>query len=155
MGIDLSEEAVNMARIWTTQHKIPDPKRRIIVGDASTLPWDNEFFSYVLSHGVLDSVYFDIARSICKETARVMRARGLFYCDLISGDNSSHAREFAGEEIVETVHENGTVQSYFNYSKINTLIEGLFEILECKLIRTENIITGDYNSRYHLVLKKI
>jgi len=80
---------------------------------------------------------------------------GLFYCDLISGDDSQHAREFSGEETVSTAHEQGTVQLYFKLAKIQSMIPGVFEIYECNLVRHENILRGGYTSRYHLVLKRI
>ena len=98
---------------------------------------------------------YEIARAACVELARVMTKGGLFYCDLISGDDSNHAREFSGEEIVATDHEQGTVQLYFNLAKIEQMIGSLFEIKECNLIRRENIHTGTYSSRYHLILSRI
>jgi hypothetical protein len=98
---------------------------------------------------------FEIARAACVELARVMPIGGLFYCDLISGDDSQHAREFNGDEIVNTAHKQGTVQLYFNLSKIQLMIQDVFELEECNLIRRENILRGGYTSRYHLVLKRI
>ena len=35
------------------------------------------------------------------------------------------------------------------------MIQGVFEIYECNLVRRENILRGGYTSRYHLVLKRI
>jgi hypothetical protein len=98
---------------------------------------------------------FEIARAACVELARVIPSGGLFYCDLISGDDSQHASEFSGEEIVSTAHEQGTVQLYFNLAKIQSMIQGVFEIYECNLVRRENILRGGYTSRYHLDLKRI
>jgi hypothetical protein len=98
---------------------------------------------------------FDIARAACVELARVMDFGGLFYCDLISGDDSQHSREFSGEEVVQTVHEQGTIQLYFNLAKIQSMIQDSFEIIDCNLVRRENILRGGYASRYHLVLKRI
>lgn len=154
-GIDLSDEAVRVARKWAGQQGFPEPERRIQQGDIRHLPWDDEFFLYAVSHGVLDSMPFEIARAACVELARVMPVDGLFYCDLISGDDSRHAREFSGEEIVRTTHEQGTVQLYFNLTKILSMIEGAFEIDECNLVRRENVLRGGYTSRYHLVLRRI
>ena len=78
-----------------------------------------------------------------------------FYCDLVSGDDSQHAREFSGEEIIKTDHEKGTVQTYFNLEKIHLMIEGIFDLVECILIRRENVLKGCFSCRYHIVLKKI
>ncbi|MFA7239051.1 MAG: class I SAM-dependent methyltransferase [Sulfuricellaceae bacterium] len=152
-GIDLSQEAINVALQWTDEKGLREQKKVIVQGDVRHLPWDEGFFDFALSHGVLDSMHFDVAKQACAEVARVMKKGGLFYCDLVSGDDSSHAREFAEEEIVTTEHETGTIQSYFNYSKLVALISDYFDIVECKLIRNENVHNGIFISRWHLVLK--
>ena len=154
-GIDLSEKAISVARTWAVKNNLSEPELRLIEGDVRQLPWPDGFFHYAVSHGVLDSMPFSYAAAACAELARVMEIGGLFYCDLISGDDSRHAREFSGEELITTDHENGTVQHYFNFTEIERLIAGLFMIEHCNLIRRENILDGSFSSRYHLVLKKI
>lgn len=154
-GVDLSSVAVGVAREWASEAGIVEAERRILEGDVRSLPWGDGFFRYAVSHGVLDSMPFEVARAACVELVRVMVPGGLFYCDLISGDDSRHSREFAGAEIVETAHEKGTIQLYFNLALIRELIAGCFEIVECNLIRRENVLRGGYGSRYHLVLKRL
>lgn len=154
-GVDLSDAAIKVAGKWAEQKKLPEPEERIRQGDVRYLPWKDGYFRYAISHGVLDSMPFEIARAACIELARVMEVGGLFYCDLISGDDSRHAREFSGEEVVKTSHEQGTIQLYFNLSKTQSLLEGVFEIEECNLIRRENVLRGGYSSRYHLILRRI
>lgn len=153
-GVDLSDTAVEVACEWGRQKDLPEPEKRIRQGDIRRLPWDDGFFRYAVSHGVLDSMPFEIARAACVELARVMPVEGLFYCDLISGDDTRHAREFSGEELVTTAHEQGTIQLYFNLAKIEAMIDGVFEIDECNLIRRENVLRGGFASRYHLVLRR-
>jgi len=152
-GVDLSTEAITFAADWATSSGMKNVNEKIKNGDIRNLCWDDGFFDYVVSHGVLDSMSYDIAKRACTEVARIIKPNGLFYCDVISGDDSAHCREFSGEEIVETTHENGTVQLYFNFSMLKSLFEDLFEIVECNLIRRENVIHGKFTSRYHLVLK--
>lgn len=123
-------------------------------GDICNLPWKDQFFNYVVSHGVLDSMTFESAKIAVQEVERVLVKDGLFYCDLISGDHSSKYREYCGEEIVTTEHEKGTVQSYFNFSKIEKLFLNFFEILECIHIKHENCLAPGYQSRYHIVLRR-
>lgn len=154
-GVDLSDAAVTVARQWGDKMGLPSPEERIRQGDVRQLPWGDGFFRYAVSHGVLDSMPFDIARAACVELARVMPVGGLFYCDLISGDDFRHAREFCGEELVTTAHEQGTIQLYFNFETIRTMIQDVFEIAECNLIRRENSLQGGYTSRYHLILRRI
>lgn len=153
-GVDLSDVAIGLAKEWASKEEIPDIEHRIVQSDIRQLPWTNHFFQYALSHGVLDSMKFEIAREAMVEVSRVLEPGGLFYCDLVSGDCSSYFREYEGEETVTTSHEQGTVQSYFNFSKIQALIEGLFDIVESVLIKRENISSGGYISRYHLVLRR-
>ncbi len=153
-GIDLSQTAINVAIEWMERTGI-NAVNNVKQGDITNLPWPDKFFTIVVSHGVLDSVHFDLAKRAVKEVYRVLNYEGLFYCDLISGDDSVHSREFAGEEIVTSEHEYGTVQSYFNYTKICELIKGYFIIQEANLIRHENILNPlSKRARYHLVLKK-
>lgn len=152
-GVDLSETAISIAKQWARQNGIERVDSKIVQGEASTLPWESGFFDFAISHGVLDSMSFANARQSCAELHRVLKRGGLFYCDLVSGDDSNHSREYCGEEIVKTGHESGTIQNYYNAQKINELIGGLFKIVECNLVRRENIHTGVYTSRYHAVLE--
>lgn len=154
-GVDLSHTAVSLARQWLANRGAVDPNSHVLQGDVRRLPWGDNFFSYAVSHGVLDSMPWVIARAACMELVRVMEPGGLFYCDLISGDNSHHAREYSGEEIVRTKHEENTVQLYFNMQMIHALIDRCFLIEECRLIRSEDVLSGGYHSRYHLVLRQI
>ena len=153
-GVDLSDAAIQMAQVWGGARGLPEPEQRIKQSDVRALPWSDGFFRYAISHGVLDSMPFEIARAACVELARVLTPGGLFYCDLVSGDDSQHAREFSGEEDVATAHEHGTIQLYFNFAKILSMIDELFEIEECNLVRRENVLRGGFYSRYHIVLIK-
>ncbi|KUO70138.1 MAG: methyltransferase type 11 [Desulfosporosinus sp. BRH_c37] len=153
-GIDLSAVAIELALHWGAEENILGLSERVKRGDIRRLPWADSYFDYVISNGVLDSMHFAIAKETIAEVYRVLRPEGLFYCDLISGDNSTHSREYEGEEIVSSKHEEGTIQLYFNYAKINGLVKDYFEIVECNLIRKENVVSGNYSSRYHLVLMR-
>ena len=88
------------------------------------------------------------------EVARVLSPGGLFYVDLISGDDSKHAREFAGDEVVSIAHEEGTIQSYFNYGRIERTFAPSFEFLDVTLVRAENVLKGSHKSRYHCAMRK-
>lgn len=152
-GVDLSMPAVSVACKWAMDSGMKEPERKIVQGDVRKLQWIQGYFDFALSHGVLDSMHFEIARTAFQELSRVLKKGGLFYCDLVSGDDATHAREYVGEEIVATAHEKGTIQAYFNFTKISRLIRGYFDIIECLLIRRESVLTGNSSARYHLVLK--
>jgi ubiquinone/menaquinone biosynthesis C-methylase UbiE len=153
-GIDISEEAISIARSWASKEGLENVENRISIGDISQLPYENNFFDFVLSHGVLDSMSYSICSDAINQVARVLKKEGLLYCDLISGDDSSHYKEYSGEEIVLNGHEEGTVQLYFNYELIVKIFNPYFNIKEIVLIRKENILQQGYISRYHLVLER-
>ena len=75
----------------------------------------------------------------------------IFYCDLVCSPD----RKNIEEEIVNTNHELGTVQSYFNDNKIDKLFNDKFEVIEKTIIDRHNLTNNTIHSRYHLVLKKI
>ena len=153
-GIDLSDTAISVAHQWARERDCAALVPRIVQGSVAALPWDDGFMTFAVSHGVLDSMPFETAREACVELARVLAPGGLFYCDLISGDDSHHSREFYGEEEVSSQHETGTIQLYFNVEFLRSLFQGLFEIVECHLVRKENVFQGGHASRYHLVVRK-
>lgn len=152
-GVDLSIEAIEVAKSWLKKEKV-NFENKLFAGSAENLPWANNSFEFIISHGVLDSMPFEIARNIVKECHRVTDIDGLFYCDLI-GEDEAFNNGFAKEVVVKAKHEEGTIQSYFTIEKINELFNGYFEILEIKNITSENLTLNNYNTRYHLVLKKI
>jgi len=71
------------------------------------------------------------------------------------GDESNHAREFCGEEVVVAAYEQGTMQRYLNLTNTRLMIEGVFKINECNLICRENVLRGGFASRCHLVLRRV
>ncbi|WPC41040.1 class I SAM-dependent methyltransferase [Clostridium sp. JS66] len=154
-GIDLSDEAINFAKEWCEKLKKYELKNRIKVGTITDMPYEDGYFDFVVSHGVLDSMPFDIAGKAVEETHRVIKNEGLFYFDVVSGCDYEHFREYDGEEVVNTQHENGTTQSYFNWNKIELLIQDKFKIKEAILIQRESVISRSKNSRYHIIAEKI
>lgn len=152
-GIDLSEEAIAVAEKWVAEENL-SAKVQLVCSDIRQQPWQDKSFDFIVSHGVLDSMSFEIAKAAVAETARIAKPGALFYCDLVSGDNSEHYPGYSEEEEVNTIHELGTIQSYFNDEKILQLFEPFFEVSECILLRRSNMVNGSYHSRYHLVLTR-
>jgi 2-polyprenyl-3-methyl-5-hydroxy-6-metoxy-1,4-benzoquinol methylase len=48
-GIDLSEEAIRVAREWADQKYLPEFEKKILQGDIRHLPWDDGFFDMPLA----------------------------------------------------------------------------------------------------------
>ncbi|QZY54310.1 class I SAM-dependent methyltransferase [Crassaminicella profunda] len=154
-GIDLSKEAIEYAKNWCKHMDREHLSKKLTIGSITEMPYDDNFFDFIVSHGVLDSMHFDIAKVAMKEVYRTLKQDGLFYFDLISGNDYEHPREYAGEEIVTSDMEKDTVQSYFNWTKINQLIDGYFKIEDVVLIQRESVIFTQKDSRYHIIARKI
>ena len=86
------------------------------------------------------------------ELYRVTKPGGLFYCSLISGLDSKFTETFSGEIIVEEEHENGTIQSYYDKTKLIRLIEPLFEIISCELHSIQ--VNNNTSGRWHIVARR-
>jgi SAM-dependent methyltransferase len=152
-GIDLSAEAIASARAWASVVGIPVD--RFVEGTSSVLPWKPGHFDCVVSHGVLDSMPFEVARRTMAEVDRVLADDGLAYIDLISGDDDRHVPGFAGEDVVEGAHERGTIQSYFDEAKVEALVaDTALVVKERVLVRRTQLDNGRIDARYHLVLSR-
>ena len=144
-GIDLSAHAVELARAWLESLDGTDVQNQVVQGDVRSLPWDDGEFAVVVSHGVLDSMHFEIAREGVAEVARVLAGDGVFYCDLIAGPPR--------EEIVTGDHETGTVQSWFDRPKIEALLSGSFTVQEATLVSRTDLDGEPMGGRWHLILR--
>lgn len=153
-GVDLSESAIEFAIDWAKKEGMKHAEDKILQSDITKMPFQNNFFDFIVSHGVLDSMSEVNSRNAIIDTCRVLKPGGYFYCDLISGDDSFHNSNFSGEEIVQSEHEKDTIQLYFNANLINDFFSKYFYISEMILIKRESITANQYTSRYHLVLQK-
>lgn len=90
----------------------------------------------------------NIALKGIPELAHVLKSGGYLYCNPIT------EVYFAGERIVTTQHEHGTIQSYFDKVKIDSMFTGSFEILSCELHSIKDAVTEAWAGRWHLVLRR-
>jgi ubiquinone/menaquinone biosynthesis C-methylase UbiE len=153
-GVDLSSRAIATAQEWMERTDGANARRRAVVSDVRNLPWPDGHFDHALSDSALDSMTLEIATAGIAEVARLVKRGGYFYCNLISGVGISGDREFAGEVVVDTLHEQGTVQCYFNEAKIRRLMEPHFEILECALHLVRDAVSGNESGRWHVVMRR-
>ena len=152
-GVDISITAVNKARKLAVLSGFDGLAGRLNTTQGERLDFDDNQFDLVLCDSVLDSMQFDIAKGLVKEFERV--SRKYLFVSLISGHDSDNFHEFGGEQVVETEHEEGTIQSYFNYSKIEDLISGTgFNLRWGRLISEESIIDECKLSRYWLLFEQ-
>lgn len=154
-GNDLSSHAVEVAREWLGRRIGQlEARRRIIASNICQLPWPDRYFSHAISDSVLDSMPFEIAQVGIGEIARMVQPGGFFYCNLISGDETGREPNFNSEEIVKTAHESGTIQSYFNRTKIRRLLEPQFAIISCNLHQITDPVQGTRSGRWHIISRR-
>src|SRR5262245_22949557 len=155
-GIDVSPQAIAWAVDWARREGLETDFR---VGDIAELPFANETFDAVVSHGVLDHVPMEIARKAAEEVRRVLSPGGLFYCDLRCAEDSDYGLgTHAGPNtfVVSEGYEKGLVQHFFTADDIRVLFDGLFRILYSEI--TERRFGPDYkrkNSRWLLAAESL
>lgn len=153
-GMDLSQHAIDHARRWLEKVGVTDAASRVMQADIRSLSWPEAYFDHALSESALDSMPYNVAVEGIAQIARVLKPGGYFYCSLISGDETGRAVDFAGEVVVESAHEERTIQSYFNETKIRTFLAPHFEILSLFLVQTQVPATGARHGRWHVVARR-
>ena len=158
-GIDISPTSVSLAKRVLAQvlegSGIPleTTHERVFEVEGSNLPFDDGFFDHSISHGVLDSMPFDDALASMAELSRVTKSRGLAYIDLVSSNQSSGITP--GEYKVEALYEKGTIQSYFDWQRIDELLYPNWKLVDAKLVRNISREAQDLGSRFHLVAENL
>jgi len=90
-----------------------------------------------------------VARRGAEEVNRVLKAGGLFYCDLRSTDDFEYGvGEPAGPNtfVVSDGYEKGLVQHFFSPQDVEALFDGLFRILYSEI--TERRLGPDFQRKY-------
>lgn len=72
-GIDLSAEAIKKAYEWYEKTSKDNLKQRLTIGVVTKMPYQEETFDFVVSHGVLDSMYFEIAKQAIREVKELLK----------------------------------------------------------------------------------
>lgn len=159
-GIDISEIAINEAKkLYSNlaqQQKLASVEFQVY--DGENIPFDDEMFDFSVSYGVLDSLPFTLAKKLVKEIERVSKT--YFFVSLIGEDSTSgfsniKEKIFTDEVEVQEAHEKGTIQSFFDYAKIQNLFSHThFTIIWAEKKTSLNLINNSTQSRYYIVLKK-
>ncbi|HEX4899975.1 MAG TPA: class I SAM-dependent methyltransferase [Pyrinomonadaceae bacterium] len=145
-GLDVSTQAIEWAKDWSKREGLEIDFR---VGDIEQLPFENETFDVVVSHGVLDHVPMPTARNAATEVHRVLKPGGLFYCDLRSTEDFEFGE---GEEVapntfvVSEGFEQGLVQHFFSEDETKALFDGLFGIIYSEI--AESRLGPDFKRKY-------
>lgn len=131
-GIDISSEAIEIARAWFNKKGL---KADLRVGDVERLPYEDGFFDVVVSDGVLDHVLFSKAKSAMSEIKRVCAKEAYVFLTLRSTGDSEFGRgrkvDHNSFELKEG-YERGLVQHYFDIEEAKELLEG-FKVFNLEL----------------------
>jgi len=110
---------------------------------------DRKLFSVSIAESVLDGMHFDLAEKSIKELDRV--TDGYVFVSLI---NSGLKDNITLEETVQTMHEHGTIQSYYNDKRVNQLLKHTnLRIIKKYTVKEYDDLLGIYNDmRTYIIL---
>lgn len=131
-GIDISKEAIEIGNAWLAKKGL---KADLRVGDIEKIPFEDEYFDVVISHGVLDHIPFSKAKKAMEEIKRVCVPKGYIYITLRSTEDSEFGRggEVAHNTFVlQEGYEKGIIQHYFDLEEIKELL-GEFNVFDIEL----------------------
>ncbi len=139
-GVDISQEAISKAKKLN-----PNLQNKFYLFNGLSLPFDDLFFDLTICESVIDSMHFEVAKTVIKEIDRVTKK--LLFISFISGEST--------EKIVDGDFENGTVQSYYNWSKIDQLLNDTnFKVIWAQLHSIQSLLNSYKYGRFYLVCEK-
>lgn len=96
-------------------------------------------FDIAIACASLDSMSFDIAKEWISQVGQNIEDGGMIFATLIG---ASDEENFTGEKIITNeVHENGTIQSYFDEEKIHKLLAcGNFVAKRIDIVERSNVL---------------
>ncbi|MHA8054521.1 class I SAM-dependent methyltransferase [Aquirufa nivalisilvae] len=149
-GVDISETAIKQAKDLAKFFGY-DLNERFSVLTKIEIPFEDNYFDIAISDSVLDSMKFEYAKQYIHELDRTVKS--LVYLSLISNDILNE--EISKDIQVETQHEYGTIQSYYNENRILDLIsDSNWRILSLSKVEEIDLNTNVKEGRYHIVLRK-
>lgn len=131
-GIDISGEAIEIATAWLAKRKL---HANLYVSDIQKMPFKNNLFDVVVSHGVLDHIPYKNAKKAITEIGRALASEGYLFIALRSTADSEFGR---GKKVAHNTfvlsegYEKGIIQHYFDLEEIKDLLAG-FKIFDIEL----------------------
>ncbi|NOT84748.1 MAG: methyltransferase domain-containing protein [Methylococcaceae bacterium] len=114
------------------------------------LHFDDDFFDFGICDSVLDSMNFEVAKKLIQEFDRTTSQ--LFFITLITAEVNNN---IADDQVVDTLHEKGTIQSYYDIARVKELLsETNWKIKWLNTKKEFNEKNVLIDSRFHIVLEK-
>jgi SAM-dependent methyltransferase len=148
-GVDISQTAIEQAKRNASFRGLSSDHFVVLDADIQKLPFENDYFDFVVAESCLDSMPLDVAKNYISELKRV--CSGVIYASLIGPDESMGSNEFE----VQTLHEFGTYQTVFNKEKIASLFGSnisnfsYFASISCMDVQSKKI----GSKRFHCVIE--
>ena len=155
-GIDISENAILEAKKRRDVKKMYSWFRTY---DGNIIPFADNFFDFVISHGVLDHILMSKAKEMMKEIHRVLSPNGLLEIEIHSIRDSRFGEGIGIEKnvfLIEDECEKGLPQHFFDEYELLELIEGF--TIKSKYLVEEKDLTSHKTKRtsfWVLYLEKI
>ena len=157
-GLEISKEAVEKANNMIL-NKGYEARSRVY--DGKKIPFEDDFFDFIISFGVLDHMLFDKAKKIMKELKRVLKKDGLMLIVVHSYFDSHFGR---GEKVNENTFiinwgkvEKGLPQHYFTEKEIRELTKDFelerISLHEDRVLNKELFYLEEKDSLWVLYLK--
>lgn len=86
-GIDISPTVISFARERFSSQGLPV---KLEVGSMSELPYEKNYFDFVLDRAAVTQVPLDEVSGCVSELARVLKPQGKLFCYTLFGENHSH-----------------------------------------------------------------
>lgn len=148
-GIDISKEAIKKGR----KHFLGITLR---IYNGKKIPFNDNHFDFIISHGVLDHMLFDKAKELMNEIYRVLKPNGLLFLELHSVNDSRCGKGKAIDRltfIIEDECEKGLPQHYFDSIDLFELVKR-FKIKKILLNEENEYRTLKNTSFWNIYLEK-
>ena len=150
-GVDVSDAALEIAtkNLKSKKLKTLIPQFKKISENNTSLEFEDDFFDFTFADASLDSMPFDEAKNYISDIIRVTKR--YIYATLIGIDDYNKE---AGEFKIKSLHEKGTIQSYFNRKKIFKLFNLPSKyFIDLYKLSYENCKSNTVNNtRYHIII---
>ncbi|MEO9229493.1 MAG: class I SAM-dependent methyltransferase [Devosia sp.] len=154
VGIELSGVACQQALEFMESKQAPRAEYDLINSSASQAGLADNSIDYGISVSTLDSMPTSVALDVVATLRSSLKPGGLFYSDLISNESMRAGLSLDdSDQLVAEVHERGTIQSYYNETKIRRLFAG-FDMVRFETITRSNNEGAVLEKRWHIVVRK-